>query len=66
MGRMNSALTTALMGVIGIVIIEALVTNVDTSNWNATVAIFVGTLIPIVFSACIIIGLFRYFAGAGD
>ena len=62
MNRMNSALLSAVTGVIGIVVIETLVTSITTTGWEAAVCTFVGTLIPIVFSACIIIGLFKYFS----
>jgi uncharacterized membrane protein YeaQ/YmgE (transglycosylase-associated protein family) len=62
MNRMNGALLSAVTGVIGIVVIETLVTSITTTGWDAAVSTFIGTLVPIVFSACIIIGLFKYFA----
>jgi hypothetical protein len=61
MGRMNSALTTALMGVIGIVIIEGFFSGIDTKGWNSALTMIVTTFLPIVFAACIILGLFRWF-----
>jgi len=63
MNKMMSAQKLVVSGVIGLVVVETLVTTISTSGWNAAVCTFAGTLIPIVFAASIVMGIFEYFGG---
>ncbi len=63
MGRMNTALTTAIMGIIVVIVIEVLVNSLDTSGWNAAVIVLVATVTPIIVAAGVIMAILKLFTG---
>lgn len=56
-------LVTAILGVFAIITIEVLVNSLDTTKWNESMVTLVTTIIPIIVSITVILGVFRYFAG---
>lgn len=48
MVKMNLALSTAIMGIIVVIVIEVLVNSLNTSGWNAAVVVLVATVTPII------------------
>lgn len=62
----SGALASAIMGVISLVVITTLTDSVDTSKMPTGLESLISTVIPIVFAATIILGVFSYFAGDED
>jgi hypothetical protein len=55
--KIQIAVVTGIVALIGI---EVYATSIGMSTWNPAIATFVGTLLPIIFSATIILGIFQY------
>ena len=65
MVKMNQALSTAIMGIIIVIVIEVLVNSLDTKGWNAAVVVLIATVTPIIVAAGVIMAVLKLFT-AGD
>ncbi len=61
MAKMNQALSTAIMGIIIVIVIEVLVMSLDTTGWNEAVVVLVATVTPIIVAAGVIMAVLKLF-----
>jgi len=63
---MGGAMISVVSGIICLIVIQALMSTIDTSDWSPAVSTFATTLIPIVMAGSIVLGIFKYFTGDED
>jgi hypothetical protein len=63
---MGGALMSVVGGIISLIIIETIISTMDTSSMPPALSTMVTTLIPIVMAASVVLGVFKYFTGDED